>query len=219
METPDEKRRRIAKSYLQQVASNQEDNEEQIAEKLRTERLSREGRLYEDLSQTFANVKLKDVTHHNYNGHHGTITCLALSDNNTHIYTGGKDNAVICFDTETGKREILKAAWSRSSESLSHEGEILALAVSSDGRFVAAGGRDCVVRLFDRRSRDTEVQTLRGHNGPVSALSFQTGSHALFSGSHDRTVKYWEAGSGAYVETQFGHQVNIVFVLLMSLPA
>ncbi|RYG64467.1 hypothetical protein EON64_13925, partial [archaeon] len=50
------------------------------------------------------------------------------------------------------------------------------------------------------------VRLLRGHAGAVSALGFQGDGSALFSGSLDRTVKQWDVGTLACMETLFGHQ-------------
>ena len=47
------------------------------------------------------------------------------------------------------------------------------------------------------------------HRSPVSALSFRMGSLDLFSASFDRTVKLFDAGSKAYVETLFGHTAEV----------
>lgn len=210
METPDEKRRRLAKQYLNRVAQEEEEGDD-LAEKLKSDRLKRAGRYYRSLRKGFSTLQLRDLSHRNCAGHVGTITCLALTEDSQQIYTGGKDNAVLCWNTETGQKEILKHGWSRStSENSSHDGEVLSVAVSSDNRFVVSGGRDNVIRVFDRRSKEAEVQCLQGHNGAVSALVFQSGSNTLFSGSHDRTVKHWDLTSMAYIETLFGHQVKTI---------
>lgn len=221
LETPDEKRRRLAKMYLSQVTSaaekdqdsseddDDDDDGEYVSHALKIDRLKREGRHYKSLHHGFSTLNLKDTTYRHCTGHRGPITCLALSeDGGRQVYTGGKDNAVICWDTETGKREELAKAWNPSLETQAHEGEILAIAVSSDGRYCASGGRDKLIRMYDRRSKVAEVKTLQGHNGAISALAFQVGGMALFSGSHDRTIKHWDVGTLSYVETLFGHQVR-----------
>lgn len=66
--------------------------------------------------------------------------------------------------------------------------QVLALAVSGDGRYLASGGRDRLIHVWDCRTNG-HVETFRGHQDAVSALSFRTNSLALFSGSHDRCVK------------------------------
>lgn len=36
---------------------------------------------------------------------------------------------------------------------------------------------------------------------PPQGLSFQKGTHQLYSASHDRSVKVWNVAENAYVET------------------
>lgn len=66
--------------------------------------------------------------------------------------------------------------------------QVLTLAVSGDGRYLASGGRDRLINVWDCRT-DNVVETFRGHQDTVSSLAFRANSLALFSGSHDRCVK------------------------------
>lgn len=43
----------------------------------------------------------------------------------------------------------------------------------------------------------------------VTCLAFKEGSHQLFSGSLDRTVKLWSLDDRAYMDTLFGHQAEV----------
>jgi len=42
----------------------------------------------------------------------------------------------------------------------------------------------------------------------VTCLAFREGTHELFSGSLDRSVKLWSLDDMAYVDTLFGHQAG-----------
>ena len=108
----------------------------------------------------------------------------------------------------------MKRKWSRSANGdvQSHEGEIWSVAVSTDGRFVASGGKDSNIRVYDQRMKYAEVHVFKGHRGAISCLAFQTGTHALISGSYDRCLKYWDLNEMGYVETMFGHQVTFLCV-------
>ena len=89
-----------------------------------------------------------------------------------------------------------------------HKGDILSVAVSTDGTYVVSSGEDKSIRVWDTRSHQL-VKTLTGHRGPVSCLVFRANTHELFSGSYDRTVKLWNLDQMSYVETLFGHQSEI----------
>lgn len=69
-----------------------------------------------------------------------------------------------------------------------------ALAFSSDGNLLAASA-DWKVTLYHVERR-TELTTLVGHKGVVSALAFSPDDRFLMTGSWDKTVRYWDPTTG-----------------------
>jgi len=110
-----------------------------------------------------------------------------------------------------------------SNEKQGHTGAILTVAVSPSGKFVATGGADKKLIIWDADTL-TPMKTFTQHRDAVSGLSFvrhilsNTSGEQLFSGSFDRTIKTWSLSSGghAYVETLFGHQDNVSSVAAMT---
>jgi len=49
------------------------------------------------------------------------------------------------------------------------------------------------------------LQTLEGHSGSISSVTFSHDSARLASASGDYTVKIWDASSGACLQTLKGH--------------
>ena len=145
------------------------------------------------------------------------MTCVALASDESVVYSGSKDNAVIKHDVETGARTILKPHWSPSRSSSSAvsgtnagAGEVFAIAVSSDGKYCVSGGKDKIIRVYDARLKTPEIKTFTGHRDTVTALAFRHSSYTLFSGAMDRTLKHWDLNDMAYMETMFGHQEGIL---------
>jgi len=68
---------------------------------------------------------------------------------------------------------------------------VTSVAISSDGRLVAAGSLDTVVRIWDARTGEL-LERLRGHRDSVYSVAFTPDARGLVSGSLDKTLKYWD---------------------------
>src|SRR5262249_58448041 len=65
---------------------------------------------------------------------------------------------------------------------------VLALAYSPDGRLLATGGEDHVIRFYDLTSKAPPV-TLQGHEDAVTSLAFSPDGRTLASAGYDRFIK------------------------------
>lgn len=96
--------------------------------------------------------------------HHLSVTAVALAEDDSKGFSASKDGAIMHWDVETGKSE--KYLWPSEDVLISHQAKppqnsakkrsknVLALAVSSDGRLLASGGLDRHVHLWDIRTRE-----------------------------------------------------------------
>ena len=71
-----------------------------------------------------------------------------------------------------------------------HAGGVDALAVSPDGQWLASGGRDRMIRLWQLDS-GREMAAAPAHDKPVLALDFHPRRALLVSGGGDNLVKLW----------------------------
>jgi cytochrome c len=76
------------------------------------------------------------------------------------------------------------------------ETPIVALALSPDGRLVAAAGLRGAVAILTRADR-RKVMDLVGPRFPVWSLAFTADSASLMTGGADRTIRVWDAATGA----------------------
>lgn len=119
-------------------------------------------------------------------------------------------------------RGLMKVA--ESDEAQGHTGSILSVAVSPSGKFVATGGADKKLIIWDAETLKP-TKTFTQHRDSVSSLAFtrhistMSSGEQLFSGSYDRTIKTWSisAAGHAYVETLFGHQDHVTSVGAMAI--
>jgi len=69
--------------------------------------------------------------------------------------------------------------------------QVQSVAISFDGRLVAAGSFDNVVRIWDARTGEL-LETLQGHGSQVRSVAFTPDGRGLVSGGLDKTLKYWD---------------------------
>jgi WD40 repeat protein len=85
-----------------------------------------------------------------------------------------------------------------------HTGNVRSVAFSPDGRLLASGSNDNMIKLWEVAS-GRELHTLRGHNDYVTSVAFSPDGRFLASSSWDKTVKLWEVVTGRWL-TRFEHE-------------
>jgi WD40 repeat protein len=88
-----------------------------------------------------------------------------------------------------------------------HQKTVWSLAFSSNGKLLASGGEDEVIRLWDVNTGQ-ERGTLKGHTGSVNALAFIStapDSELLVSAGDDSTIRIWDAQAPHQVSVLHGH--------------
>jgi WD40 repeat protein len=92
-----------------------------------------------------------------------------------------------------------------------HTGKVRTLVYSPDGQWLASGGDDSSVWIWDA---DTGValRCLTGHQDTTGSLAFSCDSRWLASGSEDATVRVWNVSSGQQRLTLTGHSAKVVSV-------
>jgi len=182
-ETADEKRLRLAQHFLKKFEEKQllSDGEEveidrdSIAKKLSQQAL---GRKYQKaLAEQLIDKEFDCDSFMTMKGHQLSVTSLALTEDDSTVYSTSKDGSVIKWAVQNGTKLYHfgnRKYMIENHRKEGHVGQVFAVAVSYEG-----------------------------HRDSISALCFRSGTHQLFSGSHDRTLKIWNVDEMAYIETLY----------------
>src|ERR1035441_4704941 len=68
---------------------------------------------------------------------------------------------------------------------------MLAVAFSADGKWLATGGTDSTIRVWNLEAKAGPLE-LKGHTGCISALAFSPDGTLLASSSADKTARIWK---------------------------
>jgi len=113
-------------------------------------------------------------------GHAARIRSLAVDRAGDRLVSGGEDNAVCLWDLAT--RCLLdRFDWGRP---------VWCVAISPDAKFLAVGGEDRFLQLFDVESWQ-KLDEVIAHSDWVRAAAFSPNDGVLASGSGDKRVRVW----------------------------
>ena len=122
----------------------------------------------------------------------GGINSIALSGDQTLVLTVGQEKKLTFWDL----REPNPIA------SLDHGDEAFAMAVSHNGLYVATGGRDHRVKIWDMqnasqgRAAEALLMDGVGHSGQIHSLSFRPDDRQVVSVGEDGCVLVWNVFMG-----------------------
>jgi len=134
--------------------------------------------------------------------------CVAFSPDGQFLYIGGEEGRVSIATVKPITGEPIDesafapndAAWSRFAAARpratwnGHEGTVLAVSVSADGRTLASGGADRMIRLWEMPT-GRALAHWEAHDAEITALAFLADRRTLVSGAADGLIKLWDLSS------------------------
>lgn len=243
-ETAAERRLRLAERYLENIREEvdtagfdaAEIDRDYIAERLREDVAETKGKLYHFIAQDldFGPAAERSL----FTADQDCITGVAATEN--HAYTASKNGVVVKWELPPSEAQISQTErksniavrrtpkfvksyrsnrkQANNAKYLGHTDSILCVAASESGKFLATGGSDKRIVVWDVSQPDLlkPIKVLTHHRDSILSLSFRKGTHTLFSGSADRTIKIWGLDELVYIETLFGHQDHVTDLAGMS---
>lgn len=133
------------------------------------------------------------------------IVTVAFTPDGNRLITGGRP--IKFWDPLTGKE------CARRVEPGLETGAVVRMAVSPDGKKLAAALSDYSVELFNLKTM-TEEFHLKGHKDEIFGMTFSPDGKTLATASWDSTVKLWQVASGEPLLTfksKFGVSWSVAF--------
>ncbi|KAK9703116.1 pre-rRNA processing protein [Basidiobolus ranarum] len=186
-----------------------------ISERLQQDALEASGRLHRALAHQFV-LPVQENAIRKQRGHQLSVTSVAITVNKKFVFTGSKDGSIIKWDVADGKKVHTFPGGRKGVKGfIGHTDHILSLAVSSDGKYLASGGKDKLINIWSI-NENKHLVVFKHHKDTISGLAFRKGSNQLYSCSNDRSIKLWNIDELSYVETLFGHQDTITDIDTLS---
>ncbi|XP_055681037.1 U3 small nucleolar RNA-interacting protein 2 [Lutzomyia longipalpis] len=213
VETPQEKRLRLAKKYLEEIEKEELKRHEEknldvnVDKRLANEYLDSVGKLRRYVANTYLGVDEPRIVKHK--SQKTPITCLCLSKDGKILFSGSKSPTIVKWCVEEWRPlGVINLLEGVKEDKKRTKVSGVCLAMTSDGKFLAVADGSSGIRVYSPDTL-TPIGVLRAHRKPVTALAARRDTHEIYSGSADRTVIVWSLDEMAKIEIMFGHQAAV----------
>lgn len=133
-----------------------------------------------------------------YRNHTDTVYALAWSPDSKRVASASGDHTVHVWEAVPEHPWLKAVAYLTGFRYLTYAGHskaVYAVTWSPDGRFIASGGNDNIVQVWNATTGDQCI-AYKGHSDIVWAISWSPDGTSIASASNDHTVRIWNALTG-----------------------
>lgn len=132
--------------------------------------------------------------------HSGSVRCLTVNQNGSLALSVGYDEMMNLFSLK--KRKLIQTL----------EGAVNCACFVENSHLIC-GSEDSNIYIYECKASDINlVKTLKGHKGPITAMSVHPSGKVLLSISKDNTMRTWNLikGRSAYVTNNVKSQAHLI---------
>ena len=155
-----------------------------------------------DLSAGVAAAKLEQTIEN----HADWVFGIALAPDGKHLLTSSRDKTAKVWDL-VAKESVLTFP--------EHQAGVWGVAAKADSKVGFSAGADKQLRMWNAVGDGKQIRVLGGHGDEITKLIAHLTKPLLVTTSADKTVKLWDAGSGANTKT-FPAMNDYVFTAAIS---
>lgn len=123
------------------------------------------------------------------NPHTDRISSMSWYDDHI-LSTGSRDKSIMIHDIR--EKKVI-------STLEKHEQEVCGLEWSPNGTYLASGGNDNKIHIWDQRMNETPILTFDDHQAAVRALCWSPHQYGVLlsgGGNNDKSLKFWNVTKG-----------------------
>jgi WD40 repeat protein len=133
----------------------------------------------------------------------GYYAASARGDQYLNVRVGTTVTGIDRYRSTFNRPDIVAARLS-NPERMTHQEQVHAVILSSDGKRAASGSTDKTIKLWDAESGRI-IRTFSGHTGGIAGLAFSPDNRRMASCSADKAIKLWDVETGREIRTLTGH--------------
>lgn len=135
-------------------------------------------------------------------GHDSTQIAVAVEDHQDSEDFYQDDDAIMIWDIQSGRMTRKICSKYEADDAIFYQDdvktlvqslEINAIAFSPDGKYIAAGANDCMIKIWNVRDGKT-ARVIKEHSYQVTDVAFSHNAHWLASSADD--IRIWEVKTG-----------------------